>query len=752
MTDQAERPRRTWAALRDLALISLAVVGLLWAGLETGLLDRVHDRLNRSLPGPTGDLLLGLSLASLATAILATFRWRTFRSRILARERTDGRFALLVENLPAVTYTWDPRHPVGTSPPLYVSPQVSPILGLSAREWRDEPEIRPQHLHPDDRDHVVRTLGRAARRGEPVEIEYRHVRADGTVIWVREEARVVERDTSGTPTLVQSLVHDITERKRSEEHLAQAEARYRTLVERLPAVTYTWSSPGRNGTATSGYVSPQVELLLGFASADFADPALWNRLIHPDDHARVMAEWENSRRNERAFACEYRMRTRDEATIWVRDEAVPIGRGDAGEVIFQGVVVDVTERRKAEEQLREAEARYRAIVEHVPAAIYVDRPDTSMRTVYVSPQIEDIMGVSAQRFVDEPDLWLDLMAPEFREEMRRTYVEALEEHRPWRGEYRIIRPDGREVWVHDETTVVTDDEGTPLFVQGVFFDITERKLAEQALRDSERREREAAERLRALDEMKNTFLAAVSHELRSPLTSILGMAVTLEHQRLPAADRRDLTGRLVQNARKLDRLLKDLLDIDRLSRGNVTPQLRPTDVGALAAGTIESLEIGDRRIEVEAEPVTILVDGPKVERIVENLVMNAIRHTDPEACIWVRVWSGGGGIFLAVEDDGAGVPPELQSAIFEPFRQGPTASPHSPGTGVGLSLVAMFAELHGGRAWVEDREGGGASFRVFLPGEEVSEEDDPIPPATPSSNGQRIREGARRAVGSPSRG
>jgi signal transduction histidine kinase len=95
--------------------------------------------------------------------------------------------------------------------------------------------------------------------------------------------------------------------------------------------------------------------------------------------------------------------------------------------------------------------------------------------------------------------------------------------------------------------------------------------------------------------------------------------------------------------------------------------------------------------------------------------MNAVRHTESEATVWVRVWSEDDGVILAVEDDGPGVPPDLQTAIFEPFRQGPTASAHSPGTGIGLSLVAMFTDLHGGRAWVQDREGGGASFRVFLP-------------------------------------
>jgi signal transduction histidine kinase len=125
--------------------------------------------------------------------------------------------------------------------------------------------------------------------------------------------------------------------------------------------------------------------------------------------------------------------------------------------------------------------------------------------------------------------------------------------------------------------------------------------------------------------------------------------------------------------------------------------------------------LGDRPVLVEARRVRAEVDPAKVERIVENLIANAARHTAPETAIWVRVWSEPDGVVIAVEDAGPGVPEDLQRAIFEPFRQGPTASPHSPGTGIGLSLVAMFAELHGGRAWVQDREGGGASFRVFLP-------------------------------------
>jgi signal transduction histidine kinase len=163
--------------------------------------------------------------------------------------------------------------------------------------------------------------------------------------------------------------------------------------------------------------------------------------------------------------------------------------------------------------------------------------------------------------------------------------------------------------------------------------------------------------------------------------------------------------------------LKDLLDIDRLNRGIVAPQYRTTDVGALARRTVESLDaLTGRAVEIDAGSVVIAVDPAKVERIIENLLVNAARHTEADRRIWLRVRPHDGGVLIAVEDDGAGVPDDLRDAIFEPFRQGPTASSHNPGTGIGLSLVARFAALHGGRAWVEERPGGGAAFLVSLPG------------------------------------
>ncbi|GIU99614.1 MAG: hypothetical protein KatS3mg014_1230 [Actinomycetota bacterium] len=632
----------------------------------------------------------------------------------------EERYRNLVEQIPAVTYMHDPG--LGNEGTVrYVSPQVFTMLGYEPGEREFTWDAWIASIHPEDRERVLAEDERTERTGEPFDIEYRQIRKDGSVIWVRDHA-VLVRDEEGRPRYWQGIRFDITEQKETQERLREAEERYRNLVETISAVIYIDRVDERLSTI---YVSPQIETIFGYTVEQWlTDPDLWLRNLHPDDVERCLELVRRHNTEGVPLDFEYRMRAADGTWRWVRDQATVVRDEEGRPVLSQGLMTDITELKEAQERLREAEERYRAIVEHIPAAVYVDRPDGSMQSLYVSPQIERILGVTPEAYLEGNDLWLSLIDASQREEMHRTYLQAIEERRTWVGEYLVHTPDGRDVWVHDETTFVTDERGEPLFIQGVMYDITERKLAEEALRESERREREAAERLRALDEMKNTFLAAVSHELRSPLTSILGLAVTLEQTPLPDEERADLLARLAANARKLDRLLTDLLDIDRLNRGIVAPVYRVTDVGALVGRTVESLDaLGERAVSLQLEPVVAEVDPAKVERIVENLLANAARHTTPDARIWVRVFPEGDGVVIAVEDDGPGVPPELREEIFRPFRQGPTASPHAPGTGIGLSLVAMFAELHGGRAWVQDREGGGASFRVFLPAR----------PAAPSS-------------------
>jgi PAS domain S-box-containing protein len=283
-------------------------------------------------------------------------------------------------------------------------------------------------------------------------------------------------------------------------------------------------------------------------------------------------------------------------------------------------------------------------------------------------------------------------------------------------------------------------------------DITERRQAQQvqhAALDQERvaserlanalaREQAATEHLRGLDELKSGFLQAVSHDLRTPLASILGIAVTLEQSRwaLPSSEVDDLLGRLTANARRLDRILSGLLDLDRLARGIVEPRRERIDLGELVATVVDQAHedlVGDHPVFVDLASVEIAIDSAKVERIIENLLVNASRHTPPGTPIWVRVGASDAGALLTVADAGPGVPPEQRERIFLPFQRGAGEAGHAPGSGVGLALVAQFAGLHGGRAWVEPRAGGGACFQVLLP-----DSPDAAPPVEPirSVNGQ----------------
>jgi signal transduction histidine kinase len=246
---------------------------------------------------------------------------------------------------------------------------------------------------------------------------------------------------------------------------------------------------------------------------------------------------------------------------------------------------------------------------------------------------------------------------------------------------------------------------------------------EQELKDGLRRELAAADRLRAADEMKDTFLRAVSHDLRTPLTAMLGVAVTLERTRLnlPREQALDLVAMLVEKTRKLERLLKDLLDLNRLEEGVLEPNRSMTDVRELVHRVVTEVDqLAGWPIDIEAEPIQAFIDGPKVERIVENLLLNTTRHTPPGTRVWVKALARGPDLELIVEDAGPGVPAELAGTIFEAFRRagGPGPAPtmsHHRGVGIGLSLVARFAALHGGHAWVDERWGGGAAFHVLLP-------------------------------------
>ena len=619
----------------------------------------------------------------------------------------EDRFRSVVEHLTAIVYIEDMPTTNEVGRMLYVSPQVEDLLGFTQEEWIDDPVAWSRQFHAEDRDRVRTIYEEVERTGGPFLAEYRMFARDGSIRWFRDEAIVV-RDAAGIPRYWQGVMFDVTDQHRTREQLADTQDQYETLVEQIPAIVYREAV--RGDALEVVYINSRVESLLGITPAEWvADSGVWMQTIHPDDRAAVEEENRRTEVTGEPFVIEYRMISRDGRVLWFRDQATLV-RDELGEPAFwHGVMMDVTQRREAEAGLAEAEARYRALVEQLPAIAYIDPVDRH-GTVYISPQTEPILGYTPDEWYANPNLWRQIVHPEDRERPTPTGTD------PYASSYRMIAKDGREVWIHDQSRPVYDDAGNLVYWQGLLLDMTDQRRTLELERALEI-ERVEAERLRTEDEVKTTFLHAVSHDLRTPLAAILGLAVTLEREDLTLEPReaRDLAHRIAQNARRLDRMVGDFLDFERLARGVAEPNYTSVDVGALLREIVAANElVSDRKLTLEIAPATVRADAAMLERIVENLLGNTAKHTPASARIWVRMTPWDDGVEIVVEDEGPGVPDADKERIFEPFRQG---SASATGSGVGLALVARFAEMHDGGAWVEDRPGGGASFHVTIASE-----------------------------------
>jgi PAS domain S-box-containing protein len=423
---------------------------------------------------------------------------------------------------------------------------------------------------------------------------------------------------------------------------------------------------------------------------------------------------------------------KDGSEYLVRLRLVPM-QNQAGRITnWMATQQEITSQRELEHRLAQVEASFQALLERVPAVVYTTGPEDPNPLTYISPQVEAMLGERPQDCLSDPEVWDRWLDPRDAPWVREACERTNQTGEPFVAEYRVRPPDGQLRWVHDEAVLVRDVLGRPRFWQGILTDVTAAHArAEQLSAALERehdaaeglavgleRERAASEQLRILDEAKTTFLQAVSHDLRTPLTAVLGIALTLERgvASLPADQVTDLLARLSANARKLQRLLDDLLDLDRLTRGTLTLELQRTDLGALVRRVAAEADLPDDHTLV-VDPITaeLTLDVAKTERILENLLVNAGRHTPGGTTIWVAVIVEPGAVLLTVDDDGPGVPLQDRERIFQPFQQAQGRGNHPLSTGIGLALVAQFAALQGGRAWVQDRPGGGASFHVLLP-------------------------------------
>jgi len=626
--------------------------------------------------------------------------------RDVASSDVDGTFRAVLERVPGAVYV---QRGDGDAITTYISPRAEELLGRPADELVGSGDAWAALTHPDDHA-AVRVADAQADLDGVFHCEYRLRTADGGYRWFRDEAHRYPGD-DGVALWIGVLV-DIHDLKEAEQGLRVMESRYRNLVEQLPATTHVHALDGELSTL---YLSPQIEQLLGFDAERRTTANLWPDYVLRADRDLVLRETLAGAASDQPFTLEYRMVRSDGHVIYVRDRCAVVHDASGGPDVVQGFYTDITAQKHRERELQEAVQRFQTLAEQIPAVTYIEPIDGPVRPAYMSPQYETMFGYTPEERLADPGLWERLVHTDDRARVLAEIAALPDDVEGWSLEYRMVHRAGRVVWVRDQAVLVRDEDGEALFYLGVLFDVTDSQLAQDELQ-------RALTELRRADEIKNTFLTAVSHDLRTPLATILGNAVTLEHADelgLSDGDRQAMLRSLSDKARRLTALITDLLDIDRLTRGAVEPRRAPEELAGLLVRVAREADLlNGRTLKLDLRPTVVMVDRSMIERIVENLLANAAKHTPPHATIWLSVHPMGSGAEIVVADDGPGVPLELRESLFDPFERGPSANPHSPGVGLGLSLVARFAELHEGLAWVDERDGGGAAFHVIVGGGE----------------------------------
>src|SRR6476659_9730583 len=254
---------------------------------------------------------------------------------------------------------------------------------------------------------------------------------------------------------------------------------YREIVEHLPVVVYVATDD--EPMSSTVYMSPNVEEMLGYGPEVFlAVGKDWTSFLHPDDVERMAEHYASTRASGEPFDLEYRFVPPEGRTVWVHDRAM-IVPGPEGTRVWQGVVEDITPRVEAEQAVEVSAARYATLLENLPAVVYEMVPDDDRRTRYVNRKIEDLLGYTMEEWVDQQDMWTEVLHPDDREVELAAHDLHSSTGDPWRREYRLIGADGHVVWVRDHATLMRGPDGNPLQWQGVMMDITAEKEAQQAI-------------------------------------------------------------------------------------------------------------------------------------------------------------------------------------------------------------------------------------------------------------------------------
>jgi PAS domain S-box-containing protein len=359
----------------------------------------------------------------------------------------------------------------------------------------------------------------------------------------------------------------------------------------------------------------------------------------------------------------------------------------------------------------------------MPALTYLAKPDASLMLsplLDVGSRFESMLGYPMQAWLDDPHLMYSLIHPDDRDAIIALDEATNRSGEPFQSEYRLITADGREQWVRDESVLIRDDDGNPLYWLGFIVDISDLKRTEADLIEALAGQREANLELERVNRAKSEIVSMISHEFRTPLTSIQGFSELLEDDELAPEEVRGFAATINANARRLARMIHDMLDLDRLESGQTAMRREQVDLNQIASDVVELVgpTSPSHEFVLEFDPrlPTITGDVDLLVRVVMNLVGNAIKYSAPGTTVTITTQETEDSVTLQVKDEGIGIPESALETIFSRYtRIERIEQRHIEGTGLGLPIARQIVELHHGSVWAEIPPDGGSIFHVVLP-------------------------------------
>lgn len=585
--------------------------------------------------------------------------------------------------------------------PLALNKRMREILGYSLNEL-EELGIQNLYVNPEKRKIFFKLL---EKNGNISNFEIKLQRKDGKIITTSISSDFVKINKK---KLLVTNIQNITHLKVAERELRISEKRYRHLFEESPfyiiLIDKQWKVIDCNNT---------VEEILGYKKNEIIGKKLEKiGLVEKSLIPKLEKRTEKLFQTEKLNPIEMQIKDADGKPIWVLSQ--PSFIKIEGTPYIQLLGRDITAQKESKKLLRESEKSYSRLARNLPGLVYRINWNENKEMIFFNDLLEDMTGYTYQELDPGELCSLD----HYIQEVDRTRIikkiqYSLHSNEPFNIEYRFKRKDGQIRWFSERGRGIKNEEGNLLYIDGVIFDITDRKKIESELRE--------------LTRMKSEILRRTSHELKTPLVSIKGFSDLLLN--MYKQDLSEGVEKLIKEIKKgcvrLEDLVSDILSAAKLESGEYKLEKEKVNIKKILENSIQGLKgmikLRKHTIDLNLEKdITIYGEKKLITEVIDNLLINAVKYTPPSGNINVTVEEKKQEIIIKIKDTGIGLTEEEKKRIFKRFgkieRYGQNLDVIPGGTGLGLYISKKIIELHNGKIWAKSAgKNKGSTFLFTLP-------------------------------------